>query len=173
MVHEFLIDCLRPDAKGLETEPIHPRLVHPMRLPTCPQSQVRQGVCESRGCVSCGEVPVRLSQGASSRHRQERRAGVLAVGTRQSVPRPQNACVRVTKTGQIRLTRQGQAANSAEDRRSEAYHGRTPALIRASLRRGPRLCRGLRSHELNGDRNCARAVLAVLGPSAPITLRGR
>ena len=65
----------------------------------CPQSPVRQGAREGRACVPCHEVPVRLSQGALSRPRQERRAGVLAAGARQSVPRPQDTCVRLTTPG--------------------------------------------------------------------------
>src|SRR4029077_18726561 len=67
--------------------------------PACPQSQVRQGARESRACVSCREVPVRLSQGALSWHRQERSPGVLAVGARKPVSRPQDTCVRLTTRG--------------------------------------------------------------------------
>ena len=54
---------------------------------------------ESRACVSCREVSVRLSQGSLSRHRQEQGPGVLAVGARQSVSRPQDTCVRLTTPG--------------------------------------------------------------------------
>ena len=43
------------------------------------------------------EVPVRLSQGALSRHHQERGPGVLAVGARKPVSRPQDICVRLTR----------------------------------------------------------------------------
>src|SRR4029077_549912 len=67
--------------------------------PACPQSQVRQGARESRACVSCREVPVRLSKGALSRHRQERGPGVLAVGARKPVSRSQDTCVRLTTPG--------------------------------------------------------------------------
>ena len=39
------------------------------------------------------EMPVRLSQGALSRHRQERRAGVRAARARQPLSRPRPTCV--------------------------------------------------------------------------------
>jgi IS5 family transposase len=48
----------------------------------CPQSQVRQGARESRALVPRHQMPVRLPQGALSRHRQERCADVLAAGAR-------------------------------------------------------------------------------------------
>src|SRR4051795_4303604 len=67
--------------------------------PACPQSLVRQGARESRARVSCREVPVRLSQGALSWHRQERSPGVLAVGARKPISRPQDTCVRLTTPG--------------------------------------------------------------------------
>ena len=46
--------------------------------PACPQSPLRQGARQGRAHLPRREMPVRLSQGALSRHRQERRAGVLA-----------------------------------------------------------------------------------------------
>ena len=52
------------------------------------QSPLRQSTREGGARVPCHEVPVRLSQGALSRHRQEWRAGVLAACARQSVSRP-------------------------------------------------------------------------------------
>src|SRR5215813_10818132 len=64
----------------------------------CPQSPVRQGVCESRARVPGRQMPVRLSQGTLSRPRQEWRAAVLVAGACQPVSRPQDDCVRLTKT---------------------------------------------------------------------------
>jgi transposase, IS5 family len=64
------------------------------------QSPLRQGARENRARVPRREVPVRLSQGALSRHCQERSAGVCAARARQSLSRPRPACACVTgKTG--------------------------------------------------------------------------
>ena len=59
------------------------------------QSPLRQGAREGRTCVPRRQMPVRLSQGALSRHRQERRAGVLALRARQPLPRARPTCVRL------------------------------------------------------------------------------
>ena len=61
-----------------------------------PQSPVRQGAREGRACVPSHEVPIRLSQSALSRPRQERCSGILTAGARQPVPRPQIDYVRLT-----------------------------------------------------------------------------
>ncbi len=63
------------------------------------QSPFRQGARENRARVPRREVPVRLSQGALSRHCQERRAGVYAARARQSLSRPRPACARVKGRG--------------------------------------------------------------------------
>ena len=61
--------------------------------------RVWQGAREGRACVPCDEMPVRLSQRALSRPRQEFSSGILAAGARQSVPRPQDDCVRIGSAG--------------------------------------------------------------------------
>src|SRR5205814_10547483 len=63
------------------------------------QSPLRQSARQSGARVPCHEVPVRLSQGALSRHRQKWRAGVFAAGARQSVSRPRPTCVRMKGNG--------------------------------------------------------------------------
>ena len=63
-------------------------------LPT--QPPVRENPRQGRARVPGDEMPVRLSQGSLSRHRQERRPGVHAVGARQPVSCPQDTCVRLT-----------------------------------------------------------------------------
>jgi len=60
---------------------------------------LRPGAGEGRAHLPHRQMPVRLSQGALSRHRQERRAGIRAVGSRQSLPRPRPTCVRRVKQG--------------------------------------------------------------------------
>src|SRR4051794_18311340 len=58
------------------------------------------------------KVPVRLSQGALSRSRQERRACVLAAGARQSVSRPQDDRVHLNMIRANGLAHQPRTDNS-------------------------------------------------------------
>src|SRR5512134_2631080 len=55
------------------------------------QPTTRRDPRQGRARVPRAEMPVRLSQGALSRHRQERGPGVLALGARQPVPRAADA----------------------------------------------------------------------------------
>ena len=92
----------------------------------CPQPPVRQGAREGRARLPRHEMPVRLPQGALSRHRHERSAGVLAVSARQSVPGPQDACVRIT--GPRRPARHRRGANFA-DKSTVQHRGWSQARV--------------------------------------------
>jgi len=59
------------------------------------QPPLRQGARQGRARLPRSQVPIRLSQGALSRHCQERGASVRAARARKSVPRPQPTCVRL------------------------------------------------------------------------------
>jgi len=52
------------------------------------QPPLRQGPRQGRAHLPHSQMPVRLSQGALSRHCQERRASIRAARARKSVPRP-------------------------------------------------------------------------------------
>ena len=65
------------------------------RLTEETQPPLRQGARQGRARVPRPQMPVRLSQGSLSRHRQERRAGVRAAGARQPLSRPRPNCVRL------------------------------------------------------------------------------
>src|SRR5436190_716747 len=67
--------------------------------PARQEPPLRQGAREGRTRLPRGQMPVRLSQGPLSRHRQERRAGVFALRTRQSLSRPRPTCVRLKENG--------------------------------------------------------------------------
>jgi IS5 family transposase len=67
------------------------------------QSPVRDNPCKGRACLPGDEMPFRLSQGSLSRHLQERRTSLRAACARQPIPRPQDTCVRATKTSGMPL----------------------------------------------------------------------
>jgi hypothetical protein len=113
----------------------------------CAQEGGRKGRCQMGGegegaaCARQGrahlprhEMPVRLPQSALPRHRQERRTGVRAAGTRQPVPRTQQACVRMTPAGAKRPTRDRRGGKTSfRNARLNAPDNRKTALLRGSL----------------------------------------
>ena len=63
---------------------------------TAHDCELRNLACtNSRAPVPCHQMPVWLSQGPLSRHRQERRSRIRAAGARQPVSRPRPTCVRL------------------------------------------------------------------------------
>src|SRR3954447_21425312 len=68
-------------------------------IATPTQPSVRENPRQGRARVPGDEMPIRLSQGSLSWHRQERRAGLCAARARQPIPCPQDTRVRMTKTG--------------------------------------------------------------------------
>ena len=68
-------------------------------IATPTQPSVRENPRQGRARVPGNEMPIRLSQGSLSWHRQERRAGLRAARARQPIPCPQDTRVRMTNTG--------------------------------------------------------------------------
>ena len=68
-------------------------------IATPTQPSVRENPRQGRARVPGDEMPIRLSQGSLSWHRQERRAGLRATRARQPIPCPQDTRVRMTKRG--------------------------------------------------------------------------
>ena len=65
--------------------------------PAPAEQNIWQGAGDGRARVSRHAMPVRLSQGSLSRHRQERRAGVFIARARELVSGPPDTCVQLTK----------------------------------------------------------------------------
>ena len=88
--------------------------------------------------IPCFEMPIWLPQGALSRPRKERRATVLAAGARQSLPRSQDTCVRVSITRKKTAARHRLASEPGQTPMFRAIAHPATALITVSL--------GLTSH---------------------------
>src|SRR6478735_7672312 len=68
-------------------------------IATPTQPSVRENPGQGQARVPGDEMPIRLSQGSLSWHRQERRTGIRAARARQPIPCPQDTRVRMTNAG--------------------------------------------------------------------------
>ena len=105
-------------------------------IATPTQPSVRENPRQGRARVPGDEMPIRLSQGSLSWHRQERRAGLRTARARQPIPSPLSTRVRMTKTGAGLAEGRNNAGTSINDENSAPTSTQATRAV-VSIRRLP------------------------------------